>query len=171
MGEEMSEESSVQTKKSLMSALGGFIAGMVVTAVLVVTLMPSMMIIKHRSKYDVEKTVQELTAAIEEQGWVHSGTKNMNKGLAKQGKTLKPLVRLVALCHPEYAKSVLSTDRYVSCLMPCKIAVYEGDDGQVYISKMNTGLMGKLFGGNIARVMGGSVAQDEHEILKSVIKP
>ena len=38
------------------------------------------------------------------------------------------------------------------------------------LSKMNTGLMGKVFGGNIARVMGGAVAEDEHEILQRVLK-
>jgi len=38
--------------------------------------------------------------------------------------------------------------------MPCTLAVYEADDGKVYISKMNTGLMGKLFGGTVAEVVG-----------------
>ena len=55
-------------------------------------------------------------------------------------------------------------------LMPCAIAVYEGDDGAVYVSGMNMGLMGKMFGGNIAEVMGGSVADDERKILSAVIQ-
>jgi len=83
--------------------------------------------------------------------------------------TLEPQVRIIQLCKSEYAKSVLMTDRYVASLMPCAIAVYEGDDGKVYVSKMNTGLMGKLFGGNIAKVMGGKVAKDEHAILEGVV--
>ena len=35
---------------------------------------------------------------------------------------------------------------------------------------MNTGRIGKLFGGKIADVMGGSVARDEEAILAEVIK-
>jgi hypothetical protein len=54
--------------------------------------------------------------------------------------------------------------------MPCTIAVYESDDGKIYISKMNTGLMGKVFGGTIARVMGGCVSRDEAKILAKVCR-
>jgi hypothetical protein len=32
--------------------------------------------------------------------------------------------------------------------------VWEDDDGKVYLSKMNLTLMAKMFGGNIAKVMG-----------------
>jgi hypothetical protein len=53
--------------------------------------------------------------------------------------------------------------------MPCSIGVYEGDDGRVYVAKMNTGLMGKMFGGNVAQVMGGAVAEDEAKILARCI--
>ena len=42
---------------------------------------------------------------------------------------------------------------------------------KTYLSKMNVGLMGKMFGGNIAKVMGGSVAVDEHKILLGLLKP
>jgi hypothetical protein len=34
---------------------------------------------------------------------------------------------------------------------------------------MNMGLMGKMFGGNIARIMGGSVSKDEAQMLERVI--
>jgi len=36
---------------------------------------------------------------------------------------------------------------------------------------MNMSLMGKMFGGTIAEVMGGQVSVDEHKILQSVVKP
>jgi hypothetical protein len=54
--------------------------------------------------------------------------------------------------------------------MPCAWGVYKGKDGKVYISGMNMGLMGKMFGGNIAKVMGGTVSKDEQAILKNVIQ-
>jgi hypothetical protein len=54
--------------------------------------------------------------------------------------------------------------------MPCAWGVYEGDDGRVYITGMNMGLMGKMFGGNIAKVMGGSVSKDEARMLARVIR-
>ncbi len=39
----------------------------------------------------------------------------------------------------------------------------------VMVSKMNTGLMGSVFGGNIAKVMGGAIAKDEEDILRNVL--
>lgn len=68
------------------------------------------------------------------------------------------------------AKEVLTANPEMSTLMPCAWGVYQ-KDGKVFITGMNTRLMGKLFGGTIARVMGGSVAQDEAAILKQVIRP
>ena len=64
----------------------------------------------------------------------------------------------------------MATDRYISVMMPCTFAVWQGDDQKVYISRMNMGLMAKLFGGNIARVMGGKVAEDEKKILAGILK-
>jgi uncharacterized protein (DUF302 family) len=92
----------------------------------------------------------------------------MNQSLAKHGQSLDRRVKVIQMCHPEYARSVLETDRHVSALMPCAVAVWENDAGEVMVSKMNTGLMGKMFGGNIAKVMGGYVAKDEAAILSSV---
>jgi hypothetical protein len=60
---------------------------------------------------------------------------------------------------------VLSDNRRMACLMPCTVAVYESDDGRIVISKMNTGLMGRVFGGPVARVMGKQVAADEKKML------
>lgn len=54
--------------------------------------------------------------------------------------------------------------------MPCAWGVYKGKDGKIYISGMNMGLMGKMFGGNIAKVMGEAVSKDEEQMLKEVIR-
>lgn len=42
-------------------------------------------------------------------------------------------------------------------------------DGNVYISRMNVGQMGKLLGGTLARGMDGSVAQDGHAMLAALV--
>jgi len=132
-------------------------------------LMPRLMLNVHRSKFSFDDTVQRVQNAVKRQGWVVTGTRDMQESLAKHGRHLGRRVKIVELCHPGYALDVLGTDRELSAMMPCAIAVYEGDDGQTYISKMNTGLMGKMFGGNVGRVMGGPVARDEEAILAEVV--
>lgn len=148
----------------------GLVVGALLCTVVIVGAMPKMMIVTQESQLGFDETVAALEEAIPAQGWVVSTVSDMNKSMAKHGVEFGPRVKLVKLCKPEYAKSVLTTDRHVSTLMPCTMAVWEGDDGKVYLSKMNMPLMAKMFGGNIAKVMGGSVARDEHAILSGIVQ-
>ena len=150
----------------VLAALGGFAAALV----LMVVLMPKMMIVTEPSRFDFDQTVAAVEKAIAENGWVSSGTMNMNQAMAKHGVEFSPQVRLIKLCKAEYAKRVLTTDRYISCMMPCTISIWEDDDGKVFISKINMGLMANIFGGNIKEVMGKDVARDEKEILKGIFQ-
>ncbi len=148
----------------------GIAIGAAGMALAVWQLMPGMMIVTEEGRLGFDETVAAIEAGAKEKGWSSPGTLHLNRSMAKHGVEMKPQVKIVQLCHPEYAKRVLETDRYVSSLMPCTIAVWEADDGTVRVSKMNTGLMGKLFGGTIAEVMGGPVAADEAAILSEVVK-
>ncbi len=155
----------------LIPFVAGLVVGMVLVAVIVWLSMPGMMLVVHESRYDsVEETCNQLKAAIEANGWVCPAIRDMNMSMAKQGVQMEKPVRIVELCNPGYAKDILTTNPEVSTLIPCAWGVYEGDDGKIYISGMNMGLMGKMFGGNIAKVMGGSVSKDEKKMLKGIIR-
>lgn len=133
--------------------------------------MPSMMISVHESRFaTVEETVSALQQAITSHGWSSPMVRNMNEAMSKGGFPCNRTVRLVELCKAEYAQKVLETNPEVSTLMPCAWGIYSGSDGKIYIAGMNMGLMGKMFGGKISEVMGSAVAQEEHSMLKEVIK-
>lgn len=149
--------------------LTGLVLGVILTAVAVVYAMPRLMIVTTESHLGFDETVQAIETAVLEHGWSTPGTTDMNKSMAAHGVSFDPRVKTVKLCNAEYAKGVLTGDRYLSCMMPCSISVWESDDGKVYVSKMNTGLMGKMFGGAVAEIMGGKVAADEHAILESAL--
>jgi uncharacterized protein (DUF302 family) len=155
-------------KKSIALLLGGFVLGVVVTGVAVWKLMPGMMIVEHQSRFGFDETVSKLVGAVKAGGWSVPKVRDMNKTMAKHGVVMKRRVKIVEMCKAPYAKDVLSTDPQVSTLMPCAVGVYERG-GKVYLSGMNMGLMGKMFGGNIARVMGDKVAGEEQAMLKSVV--
>jgi len=157
-------------KYLLMGGLAGLVVGAVLCGLVIFTAMPSLMIVTHESELGFDETVAALEKSIADEGWVVSAVSDMNKSMARHGVEFGPRVKLVKLCKPEYAKSVLTTDRHISTLMPCSLAVWEGDDGKVHLSKMNMGLMAKMFGGNIARVMGGSVVRDEKAMLAGIIE-
>ncbi len=132
-------------------------------------MMPSMMLTTHQSRYaTVDETTEALKTAIEEAGWRCPAIRNMNTAMEEGGYPAETPYRIVELCKAEYAHDVLADNPEMSTLMPCAFGVYEGKDGKVYITGMNTGLMGKMFGGTVARVMGESVAKDEAAILQKV---
>ena len=89
--------------------------------------------------------------------------------MAKEGVVFDAPIRIVELCKATYAKEVLTDNPEVSTMMPCAWGFYERG-GKIWVTGMNMGLMGKMFGGTIARVIGGSVARDEAAILAKVVK-
>lgn len=162
----------VPLKKNTAVGIGlvvGFALGVAAAGTAAWIFMPGMLIVTQESRLGFDETVAALEQAIVVNGWSSPGTMDLNASLAKQGVDFPKRVKIVKLCKADYAADVLRTDRQLSCLMPCSIAVWEDDGGAVRVSKMNTGLMGKLFGGNVARVMGGFVSADEEKILDAVL--
>ena len=158
-------------KLPVLCLLLGLVAGAGLTALAGWKAMPGMMLTVHESRYDnVERTAEELKKAIQANGWECPAIRNMNQSMAKQGVSFDQPIRIVELCKADYAKRVLTDNPEVSTMMPCAWGVYKGADGKVYISGMNLGLMGKMFGGTVGEVMGGQVSADELRILQAVVK-
>lgn len=174
MSEEKNEVATIRSGNGRIwiSGIAGLAVGFLLCGIVMFKAMPSLMIVTKESKLGFDETVAALEKRIPEHGWVIAGGQpiDLNKSMAKQGVTFKPRVKLVKLCNAEHAKSVLTTDRHISCMMPCSMAVWEGDDGKVYLSEMNMALMAKMFGGNVAKIMGGSVVEEEEKILDGLLK-
>jgi uncharacterized protein (DUF302 family) len=150
--------------------LGGLALGVLLTGAGGIAAMRSLMIVEYESPLSFDATVSAMEQAVIKNGWSSPGTMNLNKSLAKHGVRFGPRVRLVQLCKAPYAAKVLEDAREMATMMPCRFAVYEGPGGKVRIAKLNTGLMGKLFGGTVAEVMGGKVAADEQKMLDAVLE-
>jgi uncharacterized protein (DUF302 family) len=137
-------------------------------------LMPKMMIVTHESQYDFDQTVSKIEGAIKNSGnigWEHKGTKDLSEEVGRAGNgNLALKIKSIKLCNANYSLPLLGDgrSRFVSCLMPCSISVWESNEGKVYISKMNTGLVGSMFGGKISEIMGGKVGPDELKMLDPI---
>lgn len=173
MSEEKIEVLKAKSNRRIwVASIVGVMIGFLLCGIVVFKVMPSLMVVTRESKLGFDETVAALEKRIPEHGWVISGGQpiDMNKSMAKHGVIFKPRVKLVKLCKAEYAKSVLTSDRHISCMMPCSMAVWESDDGKVYLSEMNMALMAKMFGGNIAKVMGNKVVHDEEKMLQGLLE-
>ena len=148
----------------------GAVIGFMLMGVAVWVAMPLMMINVHKSPLGFDETVLALEKAVaSKEGWKVSKTFDIQKNILDAGIKDMTKVKIVTLCNPKYANRILGDDKdkVVTTMMPLGIGVYETADGSTYMSEMNVGLMGMMFGGTIAEVM-GNASKDIATIIASV---
>ena len=152
-------------------AISWVLVGMLLMGAIVWLTMPSLMLIEHKSPRDYQATISALQEAIAgKQDWKVPAVSDFQKTITESGHGPIDRVGSVALCNPRYASRILADakDRMVTAFMPLGIGVYEDKKGEVYVSQLNVGLMGMMFGGTIAEVM-ADAGEDISAIIQGVL--
>jgi len=167
----MANEKNSSRRANYSLFIGGLILGIVITGFAVTFSMPKMMLNIHKSNLSFEETVSSIEKSAVERGWKVPKIYDLQKSLLDAGQDDIGRMKIISICQPEHAYNVLSHDgrKKVSAMMPCRIGVYETKSGDIYISGMNIGLMSKMFGGEIEKVM-VKVDEEEKEMLKEIIE-
>jgi uncharacterized protein (DUF302 family) len=157
-------------KKTIIAAAGALVIGVVATVVIGFYSMPGMMMLEDASPHGFDETVELFQDTVREGGWSVLQVHDMKAILANHGHDVKD-VKIFELCSSRYSAEILTRndERIVAPLMPCRVAIYEKDDGVTYISRMNSELMAKPFGGVINAVMQTAAVETE-EIIARVIQ-
>lgn len=125
-------------------------------------------IIEKQSRFDFDKTVEMISAEAVNRGWKVPFIFDLQMSLLKAGQEVRP-VKIVEICKPAYSGKILSVDadRIISVMMPCRISVYQKEDGNTYISIMDAGKIIPLMPEAAGEVM--KAASDETiEIVKKI---
>jgi len=154
--------------------VAGIIIGVV--AVLIIGLFilyfsaPALMFRENRNRYDFDTTVARIEEVVQEKGWKIPHVHDLQETMKKFDKEVRS-VKVFDICHPEHSYEILSRndERIVSNMMPCRIAVYEKEDGSVWISRMNSGFMAKPLSKVVRRTM-TAAARDVEEIIAEVLQ-
>lgn len=151
----------------MLKLIGGFVAGVVFTGVMAWNFADRLMFTERVSPFGMEETIARIQQNIQNvgNGWSLSGLRNPARAVQNSGGNVLPVL-MVEACSPKYSAPILKDDsvRYLSILMPCKVAVYKKNDGKVYIGTMNAGLMGQMFGPMVGEVM-KKVAADQAKFV------
>lgn len=125
-------------------------------------------IVEKASKLHFDETVDNIKSAAEKNGWSVPAIHDLQQSLAKAGKHVKP-VKVIEVCKPSYSGQMLelNNERIISVMMPCRISIYEKDDGKVYLALLNPASMAAGLPDNIAKVM-RDASDDTFELVKSV---
>jgi uncharacterized protein (DUF302 family) len=131
----------------IFQAIGWVLVGMVLMGLIVWFAMPRMMLVTHKSRRGYVETVAALSEAVKrKQDWKVLAVNDYQQAAAPFAALEH--VGSVNVCNPRYASNILLSDanRIVSAFMPLAVGVYEDKKGQVYVTEMNVGLMGRMFG-------------------------
>ncbi len=150
----------------------GVVLGAAVAAAIGVGLMRTKMVVAGRSGASFEETCERIERVVPAgDGWSFPmPSLDMHAKLAAKGQAPEGIrrIRLFFVCKPALAKRVLSDSPQMAAIMPCSWAVYELEDGGVWLAKMNIPMMARMFSGEVAAAM-GEVAAAEERFLAEVL--
>jgi uncharacterized protein (DUF302 family) len=126
-------------------------------------------IIEQASRFNMDKTVETILQTAIKKGWSIPATHDLQQSLAKSGKQVKP-VKVIEICKPEYSGKMLelNDERIISVMMPCRISVYEKNDGKTYVAILNSGMMTQGVSDSVAKAIQAAF-NESMGIVKSVL--
>lgn len=135
------------------------------------SIMGNIMFFEKKSELSFDDTVNKVSEAAKKNGWHVPDIRNLQEVYHKAGHKDMTKIKAITICKPHGAYKILSYDKNkrLAAMMPMQLAVYERKNGDVYVSGMNIGFMGKMFGGVITEVMNEG-ARDIKKTLNSIIK-
>jgi len=150
-------------------SVGGLIVGAVLMGIIGFYSLPGMMMMEDESRYDFDTTVEVFEEKVREAGWSIVVTHDMQEILQRHGHDVIG-VKIYELCSSRYSAEILKLDdeRIVTPMMPCRIAIYEKSNGKTYVTRMDSELMARPFGGVINDVMQKAAVEME-AVVEQVI--
>jgi len=118
--------------------------------------MPAMFL-EDTSPKPLVPTVEAFREAVRAAGWSMLGVTNMAGILSERGFTVHPVL-VFEPCSGRYSFDLLSRDetRFVSSMIPCRVAIYQTSTGKVIISRINSVAMADMVGGHAGTVIRAS---------------
>jgi uncharacterized protein (DUF302 family) len=98
---------------------------------------------------ETEGSVDEVVKKLEEAAAANKfgvlAVHNLKQKMNAKGVEFAPECRIVEVCNPKKAKTVLETDMSISNALPCRISIYE-EGGKVKVSTLKPTAVLGLFG-------------------------
>jgi uncharacterized protein (DUF302 family) len=147
----------------------GILAGILLTVLVLYLAAPGLMFRESKSTLTFDATVDKVEAVAAAHDWKIPAIHDLQATMKKFGKDVRA-VKVFEICHPDHSYKILSNseERIVSSMMPCRIAVYEKEDGSVWLSRMNSGIMAKPLS-KVVRTTMTDATKDVEVIIAEVL--
>lgn len=124
-----------------------------------------MLLIKKTQK-SVDEAGQALEAAAAHQSFGVLAVHDLQATMAKKGVDFPNACRIYEVCNPHQAKKVLERNMEVSTALPCRVSIYQANDGGTEIATILPTMMLDLYGVDDLQ----SVARDVEEKITAMIE-
>jgi uncharacterized protein (DUF302 family) len=104
------------------------------------------MMTEKKSRLGFGETVAALQDAARKRGWEVGQVVDMQDAMLKAGhKSARPF-KMLPMCKKDLAEELLKAQAAQKAMpfVPCRMSVFEGEDGKVYIAKTNTEFMAQM---------------------------
>jgi uncharacterized protein (DUF302 family) len=142
----------------------GIAAGLLLGWLITFMAMPKLMFKESKSHLGFDQTVERIEQSVSDKGWKIPAVHDLQATMKKFEKDVRA-VKVLEICHPDHSYNILArnNERIVSNMMPCRISVYEKEDGSIWISRMNSGIVAKPMTRVIRKTM--SIAASDIEMV------
>lgn len=143
----------------------GLLSGLLLFFLLIWIRAQKLMLQEDASRFSFDESIERFKVSVENVQWKLLGEHDLQAKMKANGYDVME-ARVFDICKPAYASRILERDseRIVSPLMPCRVAIYRKSNGKTYFSRMNSGLMARPLKGVVPSVM-GKAAADVEKIL------
>ncbi|KAB2317869.1 DUF302 domain-containing protein [Betaproteobacteria bacterium SCN1] len=127
------------------------------------------MMSEQKSRLGYRETIAALQDAGRKRGWEIGPAVDMQDAMLKAGqKNAKPFTMLT-LCRKDLAENLLKAQMASRAMpfVPCRMSVFEGGDGKVYIAKPNTDMMAQMAAPAFAPLL-KQFAEEEKAVLAGI---
>ena len=117
---------------------------------------------------DTKRSVDEIRELLPEAAGKHGfgvlGVHDLRATLREKGQEFERAVLVFDVCNPVQAKKVLSAAPQVSCVLPCRVSVYETEGGSRLVTVQPTQMMGMFDAPELA-----DVATEVEETMRAIL--
>ncbi len=124
-----------------------------------------------KSKFGFEDTAQMVRDNALRVGWDIPWRFELQQHYSERGLSDMTRVVNIYLCNPQGGYDIMRGDAFkpMAVMMPTAVSVYETNDGEVRVSRMNLGRMSMMFRGAVREALKGGGANLE-SALETVVE-
>lgn len=122
------------------------------------------------SRQGYEETVRALRSGASRRGWAVGEALDMHAQMQRAGMKDARRMTVIPVCPPQANERLARASGGKAPPLPCRATVFEGQDGKIYLVRMNTANMAKLVNdAATARVL-NEIGTEEDELYRPLVQ-